>query len=248
MRIVVNKALMLILLLTILNLCGLALAAGQERANAGRAVASSTIASATASKTDNNNLRLEREKLDFQKKLEKQKLEIEQQKLWAASLSVGVPLLIGVLTLLVQGWLRRKDSRDAFELKAVEIIFSADNPVGTKNRAGALKGMFPERFNENFGNGFAPSQFAGPRYQAKLEVFKAACEKAETPEEVYKIWASIFPGDEWIKPLVNKKPESTSSSPNDIDASFEPNQETHDTTIMKLGSFSGNNQGYSNNF
>lgn len=156
--------------------------------------------------SDTTALKLEREKFEYQQQLESQKLEVERLKAWLTGGSILLPLALGVFTLVWQTRTANKhkdrDAKDMFELKATEILFEGDSTTATKNRAKALTVLFPGRFPENFGEAFEPTQFGGPRYEAKLEVFKAACSKVQTPEEVYRIWHSIYPGDQWIKHLV----------------------------------------------
>ncbi|MDP3655281.1 MAG: hypothetical protein Q8R67_26775 [Rhodoferax sp.] len=156
---------------------------------------------------------LEREKFEYQKSLEDKKLEIERLKAWLTGGSILIPLLLGVLTLAWQSHtaakLKDRDAKDAFELKAAEIVFTGDNTRATKNKAKALTVLFPDRFPENFGDAFEPTQFGGPRFEAKLEVFKAACLKVESPSEVYQIWHQLFPGDKWIAQLLPNPPLNT---------------------------------------
>jgi len=150
--------------------------------------------------------RLEREKFEHQKTLEEQKLEVERLKAWLTGGSILIPLLLGVITLAWQSRtaakLKDREAKDSFELKAAEIVFTGDSTRATKNKAKALTILFPDRFPQNFGDAFEPTQFGGPRFEAKLEVFKAACTKVNSPEEVYQIWHQLFPADNWIKPLL----------------------------------------------
>lgn len=168
-------------------------------------------------------IKLEREKLEYQKELEKQKLDVERLKAWATGGSILIPLILGVFTLAWQtrsaNKLKDREAKDQFDLKAAEILFEGDNTRATKNRAKALTVLFPNRFPVNFGDAFEPTQFGGPRYDAKLEVFKAACEKVNTPLDVYRVWHSLFPGDHWIKPLI---PELSVQSPSGDDPAAQP--------------------------
>ena len=175
----------------------------------------SPVAQATTSSlagTDQS--RLERERFDYLKHLEDQKLEVERLKAWLTGGSILLPLGLGVLTLYWQSRnankLKDRETKDAFDIKAAEILFMTDSTTGTKNRAKALSVLFPGRFPEQFGEAFQPTQFGGPKFEAKLEVFKAACTKITTPAEVYEIWHAIFPGDKWIEPLL---PGSKSADP-----------------------------------
>lgn len=151
-------------------------------------------------------MKLEREKFEFQIQLEAQKLEVERLKSWLTGGSIVLPLLLGIFTLAWQtrsaNRLKDRDAREMFELKATEIVFRNDSPGGTKNRARALASLFPGKFPESFGDSFEPSKFGGPSIESKVEVFKAACTKVQTPEDVYSIWYALFPGDTWIEPLV----------------------------------------------
>jgi hypothetical protein len=153
---------------------------------------------------------LDREKFEYQKQLENRRLEVERLKSWLTGGSILIPLLLGVITLAWQSRtaakLKDRDAKDAFELKAAEIIFTGDNTRATKNKAKALTVLFPDRFPPNFGDAFEPTKFGGPRFEAKLEVFKAACTKVNSPDEVYQIWHQLFPGDNWIKPLLPNEP------------------------------------------
>jgi hypothetical protein len=177
-------------------------------------------APAASSSATSELLILEREKFEYQRTLEGEKLAVERLKAWLTGGSILIPLLLGILTLAWQArtaaQLKDKDARDAFELKAAEIIFAGDNTRATKNKARALTVLFPGRFPPNFGDAFEPTQFGGPRFDAKLEVFKAACRKVESPEEVYKIWRDLFPGDNWVKVLLNEQkdepPEAASAA------------------------------------
>lgn len=175
-------------------------------------IAPVTVESAATSGTFET-AKLEREKFEYQKALEEKKLEVEQLKAWLTGGSILIPLLLGILTLSWQSRtaakLKDRDAKDAFELKAAEIVFTGDNTRATKNKAKALTVLFPDRFPANFGDAFEPTQFGGPRFDAKLEVFKAACSKVESPSEVYQIWHQLFPGDNWIKPLLPNSPLNT---------------------------------------
>ena len=150
---------------------------------------------------------LEREKFKFQIQLEQEKLSVERLKGWLTGGSILIPLLLGIITLAWQtrttAQLRERESRDAFDLKAAEIVLASDSTHATKNKSRALSLLFPERFPTTFGDAFEPKKMGGPRFEAKLEVFKAACEKVTTTEEVCGIWLKLFPGDEWVRPLVS---------------------------------------------
>lgn len=112
---------------------------------------------------------LEERKFDFERlqgsetqKLELQKLQLEQDKLkdenwktWATGASVLAAFVIGIGTIGYQFRLKRRD----FEIKAAEIIMEGNNPRATRNKALALKELFPGRFSDEFASRFNPSKF-----------------------------------------------------------------------------------------
>ena len=154
--------------------------------------------------------RLEREKFEFQKKLELEKLKIERSTAWLTGGSILIPLLLGVVTILWQSRsamkIKDRDARDAFELKVAEIVFASETARGIRARAVALADLFPNRLPATFADKFVPEKFDMPRYQAMVEVFRAAVSKAATPKEVYEMWNLLFPGDDWLEPLLHGTP------------------------------------------
>jgi hypothetical protein len=187
-------------------LCVALIAPGMAIISTSRSEAQTVGASSTRSP---ESIELEKLKFEFEKGLEANKLAIEREKMWITGGSLLIPLLLGVITLAWQSWTtakqKERDASDAFELKAAEIIFKSESPLAARNIARAIAFLYPNRLPKEFAKAFDPKQFTGggARYEAKLEVFKAACAKVQTPDQVYNIWFKIFPGDEWIKPLVH---------------------------------------------
>jgi hypothetical protein len=152
----------------------------------------------------------------FQKELEERKVAGEKEKAkltaWLNGGSILIPLLLGVVTLAWQSRsaqkLKEKEAKDAFELKLVDVIFAGDTIRTTKNKIQILQSLFRDRIPENFARDL---KSGGPRYEAKVEVFKAACAKVAKPEDVYRIWSQLFPGNEWIKPLLPEQERSKSA-------------------------------------
>ncbi|GGA37377.1 hypothetical protein [Dyella nitratireducens] len=165
----------------------------------------------------------ERDKFEYEKSFKERELQVERMKAWLTGLSILVPLGLGMLTLAWQtssaNRLKDREAKDAFEMKAAEIVFTGNSTIATKNRARALTVLFPNRFPESFGEAFEPRKFTagGPKYEAKVEVFRAACAKANTPREVYQVWYALFPGDEWIQQLVKDSGSELAEDYEDID-------------------------------
>jgi len=172
-------------------------AAGSEQPQA------KTVASEAP--TSGDAIALERLKFEFQKVLEREKLEVERMKGWLTALSIFVPVCLGLITLAIQlssaRKLREREAKDDFDLKAAEIVLTSETPRAAENKARALALLFPGKLPPNFAEGFRPENFGGPPYVPKIEMFKAASAKAQTSQEVFTMWHLLFPNDDWIKPL-----------------------------------------------
>lgn len=91
--------------------------------------------------------------------------------------------------------LKSMESKDAFVLKAAEIVMSAGNPFATKNKAEILKIIFKDRLPDNFLSTFNPSDHhkPGPSVDTKIELFRHLMENPE--KEIVNLWLRMFPGD-----------------------------------------------------
>ena len=154
---------------------------------------------------------LERSKFEFHKELERKKLEVEQTKAWLTGASILTPILLGWITLVLQlrstYKLRERQAKDDFELKAAEIAMAAETPSAARNKALALAALFPGRLPSNFADEFRPEKFSGQTYVPKVEVFRAASAKAQTPQEVIMMWHLLFPAHDWIESLLAMPPQ-----------------------------------------
>jgi hypothetical protein len=156
-------------------------------------------------------LALEQLKFEFYKELENKKLEMEEKKTWLTTISILSPIGLGLMVLALQLWsthrLRQRQVSEDFELKAAEIVLQAENPGIARNKALALAALFPARLPSKFAEHFDPKKFIGPTITPKYEVFRAASAKAQTPQEIFRIWHLLFPGDGWVKALVDLPPQ-----------------------------------------
>lgn len=163
-------------------------------------------------------LALERSKFEFQKELELKKLELEGRKLeaddkkaWLTGAWILIPILLGWITLAFQlrstHRLRERQAKEDFELKAAEIVMAAETPSAARNKALALAALFPGRLPPNFADEFRPEKFSGQTYVPKVEMFRAASAKAQTPQEAIAMWRLLFPHHDWIEALLAIPPQ-----------------------------------------
>ena len=172
-------------------------ALGQQPASAPSAPSSNSPVSPTTSKGSD---------------LEQQKLEIERMKAWLTVGSILVPLLTGIGAIYWQvrssAQLKETEAKNAFELKAAEIVLSSSSPAAAVGRAKALASLFPHRLPPQFATSFNSTEFPGTiRHEIKIELFRAIAQNPEHKDDIVAAARQIFPKEEsWIN---ERFPQST---------------------------------------
>jgi hypothetical protein len=146
-------------------------------------------------------LQIERDKLD----IERQKLLIDQYKARWTAFSVAIPLLVVAATVGLGVWNQYQQNRQAFTLKAVEILMVTPGPVETRNKANALLSLFPNQLPKNFANSFDPNTVAtaGEDFSQR-ELRKLMTANPDAAIKILNIWLAIYPDDPVAKTLQNK--------------------------------------------
>jgi hypothetical protein len=128
---------------------------------------------------------IESEKL----RLERDKLEDDRNKTYATILGAFLVFVVGILTILGQFRLKRKD----FVMKAAEIVMDADSATETRGRAHALTTLFGNMIPKNFGQELDPSAYGEkfallPRRSADAQKLRdvGAAVHAVNPDVVIK--------------------------------------------------------------
>jgi len=99
-------------------------------------------------------IKREIEKLKSVGDVEKIRLRLEWFKAWGTFLAILVPLSIGAGTIAVSLKLATARERADFELKAAEIVMTADSPEAAANKAAVLVELFPDRLSRRFAETF----------------------------------------------------------------------------------------------
>jgi hypothetical protein len=82
--------------------------------------------------------------------LEREKVAVERVKSWTTSVSIFIPLLISALMIAYNLRTLEERAKIDFELKAAEIVMSAESPTAAANKATVLVELFPERLSPRF--------------------------------------------------------------------------------------------------
>jgi hypothetical protein len=138
---------------------------------------------------------LEVEKL----KLEKEKLKVERMKAIWSAISIVVPLIAATATIFYGIWSQRQQASSQFEIKAAELVMSTESPLQAKDKAKALRALFPDRISQEFCDSFNPGNF--PNYSpdiigAKQELLRMLVGKSQKEkQEILSVWKKLFPDD-----------------------------------------------------
>jgi hypothetical protein len=198
------------------------------------ASSSRTVKPPAQSKIDTlaEGLRLQRERLDLDRKKLEQDQEIEMQRLGieeaklkqevsAAHLTAWlsiVPFLAAIGTLIYSIWsfrsqianqtkLQNEGADLQFQMKAAEIAFSGSRtPEAVHNRAKALKALFEDRLPSGFAKNFEADAVGGNKEVPEVKQFFLGLllKYPERSVEIANLWDALFK-EEWvdrIRPLL----------------------------------------------
>jgi hypothetical protein len=157
-----------------------------------------------ASENVSRNDELEFKKLELEKQriqLEQKKLEIERSKARWTSVSILVPLLVIAVTVGLNIWSQNQQARSDFEIKAAEIVLSADKPSEASAKAKALQDLFPDRLPENFAESFQTEVYSGPSAAPRTEILHLIVEHPDYKQEIIDMWRQLFPSHAWVENL-----------------------------------------------
>jgi hypothetical protein len=159
-------------------------------------------------KTDFEDQKLEIEKLT----IEKEKLKLEYKRSRWTAISIIVPFLLGIASLVYSVYTSNSTAQLGFQLKATDVIFSARNPEAARLRVEMLKEIFPSQFENNeIFNIRDTSLWSGTEtneIETRKELLQLVTQKAKSTEEIVQVWSKLFPRDRWIDTLkiINKLP------------------------------------------
>jgi hypothetical protein len=113
-------------------------------------------------------------------------------------------LLVVAITVIAQLASDRSQARKDFELNAAELVMAEKKPIGTFNKARALKALFGDRLPSDFAENFKPAEFEAPGYRrdaivaSKKELITLLADHPEHRRVIVRIWSHAFPDDDWI--------------------------------------------------
>lgn len=152
-------------------------------------LASNAVGQTTPSQS-RSSVDIDRQRLDFERQNEERKNRTELIKSAIAGFSLVLPLCFGIYTL-------RSQARQAFELKAAELVMNAPSVFAVEKKARILRTIFAAKIPRDFAAAFNPKDFAtaGPSVESKLELLKLIVANFEREAEVVDLWRRMYPGD-----------------------------------------------------
>jgi hypothetical protein len=170
--------------------------------------ASETVPPGGKVNPDIENLRLQRDRLDFEREKsraeaerEEKKLKIEESKVfWSAAATAG-PFVIGIIAIVIGFWNQHRQNKHQFELKAAEIVFTGTTPQAVLSRGRALKAIFGSYLSRDFLGNFNPEEYGGykePSEEKRFFVEQILKDPTKT-RALVELWFNVFPGDfRWL--------------------------------------------------
>jgi hypothetical protein len=83
-------------------------------------------------------------------KMEFIRTRTERLRAWLTAISIVIPLLLGVGTIIYGVWSENERAKTNFQIKAVEIVLKAESPTIAMNKAIVLYELFPDHLPKNF--------------------------------------------------------------------------------------------------
>jgi len=160
---------------------------------------------------EEDKLALEREKFEFERDLENRKLAQETRNRIISSLGIGIPVLVAGIGLIGTLLTTRANNDSEFRLKAAELALSdALGPSTIRQRAQALRDLFPDRLPANFADEITGGQYLlGTADEFRWQMLQQAAAKADCAAQVVGLWRDVLgPGKqrddghlEWLASL-----------------------------------------------
>ncbi len=146
-------------------------------------------------------LRIERQKLALQlrqARLERVKHRLEAKKAKYTAISIAVTAAAAGATLIAGVLSQNFQARAQFQLKAAEIVLSAQSVDQARASAAALQALFPERLPHDFSGRFPKDlpAFGPDIIQAKAEVLKLLADAPpERESKIIALWCRLYSDD-----------------------------------------------------
>jgi hypothetical protein len=130
-----------------------------------------------------------------QYEIELQKLKIERSKAKWTAISIFVPLLAALVTLVYGFRSTEKQAEMNFQLEAAKAVMQASSASDALDRVTFLKAIFPQVFGNIDVNKVNRTDFSADYY--KLEFLKLVANRGLTAAQTADLWRKLFPLDTW---------------------------------------------------
>jgi hypothetical protein len=110
---------------------------------------------------------------------------------WWTTAPIAIPIILGFVTLFWQ-------AKTAFQLKTAEVLMESKSTRAAKERAQALRKLFPRYVSEKFVKVFNTEfKLPGLAYQEKkLELFKALAATVKEKKDVFQLYMMLYADEE----------------------------------------------------
>jgi hypothetical protein len=160
---------------------------------------------------ERDRLELERAKFESDRSLGERRLRQERVDRYVTVAGIAIPILVAGLALWGNLQTAKTNADSEFRLKAAELsLTGAIGPSTIRQRAQALRDLFPDRLPADFANDITGGEFLlGTPDEFRLRILEDAASKAQCAEQVIGLWRDVLgPGKgpdegylEWLADL-----------------------------------------------
>jgi hypothetical protein len=143
---------------------------------------------------ERDKLELERVRFESDRELAARRLHQERVDRYVTLGGIAVPILIAAIGLWGNAQAAKTNGDSEFRLKAAELALSgAIGPSTIRQRAQALRDLFPDRLPEQFADQITGGQFLlGTADEFRLRMLEDAVPKAQCAEQVVGLWRDVL--------------------------------------------------------
>ena len=142
---------------------------------------------------------LDADKLAHEKAQDDRNFELEKQKLrWTSlsiTLSISVPLFLGVIAYGLQVHFQKKGDQLQFKLKAADIVMAARDTNQVKAKAELLNKLFPKNLKFDLQQLDPSKSLFSDTITMRERLLSLLAENPESRKEIIRAWEIMFPWD-----------------------------------------------------
>jgi hypothetical protein len=166
----------------------------------------------------------EQKNAEADRTLEREKLELERNKVKWTALSILGSVAVAGITILGSASLQNSSANAQLRLKAAELVLQSDDPEVNKNKAERFKQLFPSIMAPHWAENFDWESYATENDDMKTEFAKLLAEHqdAKQRKKIIETYRALFKKDHTVQDFLDRLPGGEAQDPNTKKANTQP--------------------------